>query len=837
MKKNKVLLTTLVIASAVIFMQSFAPPIGNYDVDPRVKTFEQSPPAVKSIWVKQIMPLVSGANMKIKLELDETVCYDSIPGDRVDIYKGDGSQLKLTFYDDGTNGDEVANDGFYTAYHTENITAFKTEMVAHNSRLSQQGGNFIDFIGHTGMVTAGEVFSITSFDILDHWTKMPTKPMLSCDALIDKPRSLFITDRLVVENPARTFNVADGSGNPEGAWAFSTLVKNMTGIATSPVAAIEHSRNEAAKAILKSWIKTLMVNQTIGGQFARRRSDVLDRLLVPWLQKAAPSTPPFNKLAWEGIWDGIDAEAILHWAPFKLTAIVNRLDLRGNSAYLNGVSNAGETRFIFTYVGYDGNVVTQPNQSADPADFLDWKGLNIILEYGNVQTTSCDLVTFAQSWAELSNYELGSSPYLEKLELITNTVTSANAAPSRVNGSALNRMRTNEKIFFNPNIDHPAGSSTPEGVIDPGYYPRSSNGGWFDADWEFRQFELNASSHVFEQTLLTNTPLESTNVAYNVMSNEFSMGSFYTPYPEGGSSAWDNTYMLVNGGIIKTIGGTNLFSFYGTNPSPYSGMDNLLNWISMPFPRGTILRGNFNIPKTWGSSGDYLLAATGRVRGEYAHYWDLDWFSNPATIPITKPSAQDEQIRHLISLNTCQGCHNGETKTMFTHIMPLNQGQDSRYWLSIPDGVAGEIDARTAGTAGSIQVPENMGKTSTGSGAVPNYTNPAGVRYYQTISAFLTGRNYTGPISSPGFTDDEDNIADNMTDNTMDGLFYVNDPSNDTTTGFTRRSIGVDNNKYGYNDLKRRQEDLCRLIHSSCGLKVIDLVTKVTHVPLPLGSH
>lgn len=835
MKKHKIILTTLAIAGTIIFLQSFTPPNNGYDVAPGVKTFEQSPPAVKSIWVKQIAPLVSGVNMMMKLELDETVCFEPITGHKVDIYRGDGSQQKITFYDDGGNGDEVPGDGFYTAYLTEDIHAFKAEMSGHNNRLAQQGGTFIDFIGHTGVVTAGELFSISSFDMLDHWTKMPDKAMLSCDVLIDKPRSLFITDSSVVEDPARTFNVAANEGNPEGAWTFSTLVKNMTGIPASPIPAIAHLRNESAKALLKSWVERLMNNQTIGGQFVRRRSDVLNRLLVPWLQKADPSNPGLTRLTWEEAWDRTSAEAILYWAPFKLTAIVNRLDLRANIAYKNTVSNAGETRFIYTYIGYDGNVVIQPNQDGAAADYLDWKGLNIILEYGNVQTTSCDLVTFARDWAELSNLELGSSAYLEKLESITNTVTAANAAPAKVNGSALNRMRTNEKIFYDPNIDHTSGSvGFAEGRADSGHTERSRNEGWFDADWEFRQFELSASTNVFEQVFLTNTPLESANVAFNVMSREFRMG-----YPKDGTSPWYNCYMLAYGGIQKTIGSTDVFSFYGIIPAPYAGMDHLINWINAPFPRGTILRGNFNIPTTYGGSGSYLLAAAGRVRGEYVHYWDLDWFTNPATISTPKPSLENEQIRHLISLNTCQGCHNGETKTMFTHVMPLNQGQGSRYWPSIPDAVTGEIDTRVDGSVNSIYVPQNMGKTSTGSGLVSNYSNPTGARYYQTVSAFLTGRNYTGPVSSPGFTDDDDDAGENSTDNNMDGLFYVNDPSNDAATpsGSDRRSIGADDNKYGYNDLRRRQEDLCRFINSGCGIKATELATKVTHVPLPLGSH
>lgn len=71
MKKHKLILTVLVIVGAIAALQSFAPPDSDDDVAPEVSTFEQSPPAVRSIWVKQIALSDTGANMMMKLELDD----------------------------------------------------------------------------------------------------------------------------------------------------------------------------------------------------------------------------------------------------------------------------------------------------------------------------------------------------------------------------------------------------------------------------------------------------------------------------------------------------------------------------------------------------------------------------------------------------------------------------------------------------------------------------------------------------------------------------------------------------------------------------------------------
>ncbi len=59
-------------------------------------------------------------------------------------------------------------------------------------------------------------------------------------------------------------------------------------------------------------------------------------VIKPWLIKSNPGVPPISITL--ANWETFTLD--LKFAPFKLLAIVNRLDLRGNSGY--GFSNAGE---------------------------------------------------------------------------------------------------------------------------------------------------------------------------------------------------------------------------------------------------------------------------------------------------------------------------------------------------------------------------------------------------------------------------------------------------------------------------------------------------------------
>jgi hypothetical protein len=298
---------------------------------------------------------------------------------------------------------------------------------------------------------------------------------------------------------------------------------------------------------------------------------------------------------------------------------------------------------------------------------------------------------------------------------------------------------------------------------------------------------------------------------------------------------------------------------------------------------GGVRRGNFNIPQN-------LLATSALLRQEIAEYYDFDYTENSAAIQArfsnTDPTANAKlkEIRHQISLNRCQGCHGGETQTVFTQVRPMDIGnsQQPKYWENTPGYIPGDIDQRTKfvfspGSSNPNGPSRGINIENTYDDYLQtNVDNLARSRvvsntYHQTVSPFLTGRRYT---SNGGFDDasktftgnvgwQDDELDDNgnevlipigtstniWADNLLTGFFYVNDPSNQailSPVGFSSVTPQTHNDKFKYNDLQRRKDDLCKLLNTccNCGLSVntspnvpLELIKALSFTPFPYGSH
>lgn len=747
-------------------------------------TYRQQPPFIERVWIKQLAtPLGTGENMLLKVKFFDV--FD--PPSTLDVYDGTGGQI--TFYDDGTNGDVTVDDNIYSTYVYDNATEFVDRLETIETDLASDG-SFLHFDGHVGSVVEDmPVFDEISFANKDevmldlHFFEKPGR----CLDGILRRKSLFITDISVVEDPARTYDPTTGTGNPGGVWTFGNMIMNMAG-----------NSGVTARDFLKSWLKQWMQDVTVNGETVPKRQEILDQLIIPWIISARAygtgcSTELINNITdvtWESYWDNTNENDLIVKAPFKLTAIVNRVDLRENSAFQPTVQNSGETRFIFTLIskcgpgGYAAGDVpahlNQDFQNPNPPLF-DWVGMNVILEYGNVQTSICDLRDFAEEWKNLSSMPMPSTQFNDALEDLTNTVTAMNAAPGKPNGSAINRIRTNEKLFQRVS---------------------STTSGWRAADWEFRQFEIDPGTGLLEMAPLTNTPVNKANYAQNLWID----AKTYPAYLEHLNGVPAGTY------------------------DNYK--DALINWVFIsPLNKLRILRGNYNMPEKYPTSSDPFLAGGGRVEGEYAHYWDFKWDPNETVKYQTSAtnSQEERDIRNQISLNTCQGCHMGETKTIFSQVLPLDIGEEAKYWNNPPEYKTERLDGR--GGFG-----ENIGISF---GTHPNYDRipVVSTSYRVKVSAFLTGRSYTGTGAGTYDDDDPNDVNDNlMTDR---DLYVVYDPSNGT--GYTDPQggffeIGPDR-RYGYNDLARRKQDMCNLIQTGCGLGVLDVITKMHHIPLAKGGH
>ena len=90
-------------------------------------------------------------------------------------------------------------------------------------------------------------------------------------------------------------------------------------------------------------------------------------------------------------------------APFRLLAIVNRLDLRDQVAY--GGTSGGELRFVFMYM--------------PPGCVSTGQPFEVILKYGLPVSGCLNLKAFATQWKALDALRTGSAAYNAALEAIT----------------------------------------------------------------------------------------------------------------------------------------------------------------------------------------------------------------------------------------------------------------------------------------------------------------------------------------------------------------------------------------------------------------------------------
>jgi hypothetical protein len=206
-------------------------------------------------------------------------------------------------------------------------------------------------------------------------------------------KELIITDLSVVE---------DGRANgPDGPWSFGGLVKAMSGT-TDP------------SRFVVDWLTTWETDQSINGFTVKARPGIRSVIIDPW--KARDGQPGVPDDQWNVNFAN---------APFRLLAIVNRLDLTAGSP--TKVENAGEGRFVFGVLGSGGQ----------PLPFT------VIFEFEQVATNRAQLRGWAQQWHALGAMEFGAS-FNEALRRITDRFSGKDRAPQKPNGSPLNQLRTNE---------------------------------------------------------------------------------------------------------------------------------------------------------------------------------------------------------------------------------------------------------------------------------------------------------------------------------------------------------------------------------------------------------
>ena len=434
---------------------------------------------------------------------------------------------KMVLRDDGVSPDEVKGDGVYTGIVQVDIDAFR-EM--RRRQIQQNMKEPVPRTEFRGRIVAGTTRVLptdlkTLFEggvIHIHWPPFPATLSL-IDSI--QANSVFVIDPLVVGDTSRTYDPCTNKGHKMGPWTFGFL---MTQLANNTATGISPSR------FVLDWLLSYTHTQTVN-------SDPLD---------ARPNMAAFIH-TWLVNSNGLqDSTLDLSIAPFRLMAIVNRLDLRSNTGYLGSGGNAGEGRLVFT--GLDAGCGVQ--------------AFTVIFEYGINKTTCSAIKAYAQQWYDLKNFTIGSPAYNSALQSITDQFTLAGTNPARPNGSSLDQLRTNE-TQFGPN-------------------------------WELREFNIDLNSH-----FLFNTSVKQT------MQAKFDQ---QTPL---------DSFMRQHAGAIRknTYTVPLTFQFNGVDTPFLAGM--------APVP-----------PAFWAEPGATLT--------------------------------NNDTVREMLSLQTCNGCHNIETGTLFRHVSP-----------------------------------------------------------------------------------------------------------------------------------------------------------------------
>lgn len=355
------------------------------------------------------------------------------------------SNESLIFRDNGLSGDERSNDGIFSSLANVDFKALSEDQAAFQKDVAANRGDTTVPVFEGRLQIGEQKLAVPLTDGEVRLGEEIELVPLGLPSSIDPDKSLLITDPSVIEDPTRTFNPCTGIGTPMGKWTFGYLMKEM---ANQPATGIDPSD------FVRRWLAKWEAAQVVNGWNVPGRPSVRDTVTIPW------------ELASGGLGSTLD----LSKAPFRLLAIVNRIDLRGGGGYQN--NSAGEGRFVF------GVIDRRPN--SPNCCFV--TEMAVILEYGVDRKGCFGVRDWAQQWVNLSALPFGPA-YNAALEAITEQFAKAGAAPNKINGSAINQVRTNE---FLPPITAP---------------------------WELREFKLTpgredpfVATGQLEQTTVKQTP-------------------------------------------------------------------------------------------------------------------------------------------------------------------------------------------------------------------------------------------------------------------------------------------------------------------------------------------
>lgn len=495
--------------------------------------------------------------------------------------------------------------GFFTAFLRLDERELELRATAERevAGINEPSKTTLVFEGRTPVaITSGIAIDVDGF--FNHlMIPLGFCPVAPASTLPRWLESLTIVDPTVVQDPMRTQDPCRaGPGDPNGVWTFKHLMTEMatgSGLSTHD--------------FVVSWLSRWLQPYSVNGDTVPARTQMFNQVIAPWANASGVTAvlSPSGVLTLSGPLN-------LDIAPFRLSAIVNRIDLGGTvdgpAGYGGGTTSrptdAGELRFIFGA------------QNLNTCNVLEFAA---IFEYG-VPIEGCGPVRgWAKKWTKLNDPGFAapfSAAWRAHLESLTQSVVVHGAAPAKGNQSALNQLRTNEVALAFP--------------------------------WELREFHLAIEDAVADVDTPTNGPLRPHTVA---MTPDDAVFMPPPPHP-----TVDN---FVLGPVFSSV-----------PPSVPTLPDDCSATFSVP---GQFLGAPFR-------GGNSLTAPP--------THWEAN--VNPA---------DNRQLcaRHEFSLNTCSGCHFGDTSTGFYHVQPQTMPAVLSNFL-------------TGGPGGIWSVPDTQ------FGAPPNWT-------------------------------------------------------------------------------------------------------------------
>ena len=265
-------------------------------------------------------------------------------------------------------------------------------------------------------------------------------PVVPVSTLQNWGQSLFVRDPAVVLDPARTWDPCTGAGTKGGIWTFAHLVREMA-----------NGSGKTPEDFVTDWLSLWLNTYVVNGDAVPARTQMFTQVIQPWAVASGVTatlvTDPVTGVRSVSLTGPLNLDI----APYRLLAIVNRIDLgattSGPSGYSGTVTSLpvtpGELRFIFD--------VVQPNPwGAGTEATCGRKLFTTIFEYGVPGTGCATVVNWAKQWTTLGTFPGFTAAYLAQLQSMTESVVLHGAAPAKGNQNAINQIRTNEIALSAP---------------------------------------------------------------------------------------------------------------------------------------------------------------------------------------------------------------------------------------------------------------------------------------------------------------------------------------------------------------------------------------------------